>query len=74
MILPGKAWLEFRLEDVDVDGKKMQRIIQEAIFSPRGLGGTLYWYSVLPLHAFVFPTMLRNLMRSAKRKDFHKNA
>jgi hypothetical protein len=74
MILPGKAWLEFRLEDVDVDGKKMQRIIQEAIFSPRGLGGTLYWYSVLPLHAFVFPTMLRNLVRSAKRKDFHKNA
>ena len=74
MILPGKAWLEFRLEDVDVDGKKMQRIIQEATFSPRGLGGTLYWYSVLPLHAFVFPTMLRNLVRSAKRKDFHKNA
>lgn len=74
MILPGKAWLEFRLEEVEVDGTKMQKITQEAIFSPHGLGGTLYWYSIVPLHAFVFPTMLRNLVRSAKRKDFAKNA
>ena len=51
MILPGKAWLEFRIEPED--GKV--RITQEATFSPRGLGGQLYWYLVLPLHAFVFP-------------------
>ena len=74
MILPGKAWLEFRLDEIFVDGKAMQKITQEAIFSPRGLGGTLYWYSILPLHAFVFPTMLRNLVRSARRKDLFKNA
>lgn len=74
MILPGKAWLEFRVDEIEVEGKKMQKITQEAIFSPRGLGGTLYWYSILPLHAFVFPTMLRNLERSAKRKDLFNNA
>ena len=74
MVLPGKAWLEFRIDEVVVDGKKEQKITQEAIFSPRGLGGTLYWYSILPLHAFVFPTMLRNLVRSARRKDLYRNA
>ena len=70
MILPGKAWLEFRIEKV---GDKT-RIIQEATFSPRGLGGQLYWYAILPLHAFVFPTMLRNIVRSSKRKALFGNA
>ena len=71
MILPGKAWLEFRIRAIE--GKEAQgkiEITQEAIFLPRGLGGTLYWYAVKPFHAFVFPTMLRNIVRSAKRKDY----
>ncbi|MBM3722343.1 MAG: SDR family oxidoreductase [Actinobacteria bacterium] len=70
MILPGKAWLEFRISSED--GKI--RIVQEATFSPRGLGGQLYWYVVLPLHAFVFPTMLRNIVRSSKRKALFGDA
>jgi uncharacterized protein YbjT (DUF2867 family) len=70
MILPGKAWLEFRIEKVG----EQTRIIQEATFSPRGLGGQLYWYAILPLHAFVFPTMLRNIVRSSKRKALFGNA
>ena len=70
MILPGKAWLEFRIEEID--GKV--QIIQEARFSPRGLGGQLYWYAILPLHAFVFPTMLRNIVRSSKRKALFGDA
>ena len=63
MVLPGKAWLEFRVSDEN--GKT--RIIQEATFSPRGLGGQLYWYSVLPFHTFVFPTMLRNIVKKTQR-------
>lgn len=70
MILPGKAWLEFRISN---EGEKVQ-IVQEATFSPRGLGGQLYWYAVLPLHAFVFPTMLRNIVRSSKRKALFGDA
>ena len=70
MILPGKAWLEFRIEQ---EGEQV-RIIQEATFSPRGLGGQLYWYAILPLHAFVFPTMLRNIVRSSKRKALFGDA
>jgi hypothetical protein len=45
-------------------------IIQEASYSPRGLGGQLYWFAVMPFHIFVFPTMVRNLIRSANRKDY----
>jgi nucleoside-diphosphate-sugar epimerase len=66
MVLPGKAWLEFTI--IEEGGKRTVR--QEAIFSPRGLGGQLYWYAVLPFHAFVFPTTLRNLIRKANRTDY----
>ena len=67
MILPGKAWLEFRISKL---ANGQSEVVQEASFSPRGLGGQLYWYAVLPLHTFVFPTMIRNLIRSANRKDY----
>jgi uncharacterized protein YbjT (DUF2867 family) len=74
MVLPGKAWLEFRIEEKSENGKSQFRVIQEASFSPRGLGGQAYWYAILPLHAFVFPTMLRNLVKSARAKDAVKGA
>jgi uncharacterized protein YbjT (DUF2867 family) len=67
MILPGKAWLEFRIKKLP---NGQSELTQEASYSPRGLGGQLYWYAVLPLHTFVFPTMIRNLIRSANRKDY----
>lgn len=68
MILPGKAWLEFTTEQV---GNQV-RIIQQARFAPHGLGGQLYWYAVLPFHALVFPTMLRNIVKRARQKEsFH---
>lgn len=64
MILPGKAWLEFRLEVID--GKT--KIVQEATFAPHGLGGQIYWYAVLPFHAFIFPTMLRNIVKKSEQE------
>jgi hypothetical protein len=70
MILPGKAWLEFKIEEVEVDGAKMRKISQDATFSPRGLGGQLYWFAVSPFHVLIFPMMLTNLVRSANRKDY----
>ena len=63
MVLPGKAWLEFTVSKEN--GKT--RIVQEATFNPRGLGGQLYWYSISPLHLFVFPTMLRNIVKQAAK-------
>ncbi len=53
MKLPGEAWLEFSIED--------ECLIQTATFRPKGLWGRVYWYSVLPFHAFIFQGMLNKL-------------
>jgi uncharacterized protein YbjT (DUF2867 family) len=54
MKLPGEAWLEFRIDRENV-------LHQTATFRPLGLWGRLYWYSVLPLHGFIFRGMIRNI-------------
>jgi len=53
MVLPGEAWLEFKIED--------NFIYQTATFRPHGLGGRLYWYAVMPFHWFVFNGMINNI-------------
>ncbi|MEM7813145.1 MAG: SDR family oxidoreductase [Planctomycetota bacterium] len=63
MWVPGDAELEFRVEAV---GDARTRVTQTARFRPLGLLGIAYWYAVLPLHAFVFPTMLRGIKRDAE--------
>jgi hypothetical protein len=55
MKTPGKAWLEFVLEQ-DGDGTIVK---QCALFAPRGLAGHLYWWAVWPMHGLVFPSMAR---------------
>lgn len=69
MILPGKAWLQFSVNEVVHEGKAMRSLKQLASFRPHGLGGRLYWAMVLPLHQFVFPTMAKNIIKEALAKD-----
>ncbi len=57
MKLPGHAWLEF---EVTPDGAGSV-IRQTATFDALGVLGRIYWYSVLPLHHFVFGGMLRGI-------------
>ena len=56
MILPGEAWLEFKIED-DI-------LYQTATFRPHGLAGRLYWYLVTPFHWFVFNGMINRIAKS----------
>ncbi|MFM8365918.1 MAG: SDR family oxidoreductase [Candidatus Nanopelagicaceae bacterium] len=65
MILPGKAWLEFTLEEEN--GKT--KATQVATFQPRGLGGQLYWRGISPFHTLLFPTMLRNICKTAAKES-----
>ena len=58
MKLPGEAWLEFSIEDLPDGGQGLR---QTATFRPQGLLGRLYWFSVLPFHALLFPRMARVL-------------
>ncbi len=54
MKLPGEAWLEFKINTHN-------ELVQTATFRPLGLLGRLYWYSVLPFHAFIFKGMAKNI-------------
>ncbi len=54
MKLPGEAWLEFKIDQNNI-------LTQTATFRPLGLLGRLYWYSVLPLHGFIFKGMINNI-------------
>jgi hypothetical protein len=63
MKLPGRAWLRF---DVTPDGGGAE-IRQTAYYEPKGLFGYLYWWSVYPLHALLFPAMLRAIAARAER-------
>ena len=56
MKLPGEAWLEFKIDVNNV-------LTQTATFRPLGLYGRLYWYAMLPFHAFIFRGMLRNIAK-----------
>jgi uncharacterized protein YbjT (DUF2867 family) len=55
MKVPGRAWLEFKV-DADGDGALIH---QTAVFEPSGLSGLAYWYSLYPVHGLVFGGMLR---------------
>ncbi|KPK28706.1 MAG: epimerase [Desulfobacterales bacterium SG8_35_2] len=59
MKLPGKAWLEFIIED--------NMLIQTAHFFPRGILGRLYWYSTLVFHNLVFQDLAEKIVRQAEQ-------
>jgi len=62
MKLPGVATLEFELEPRNGH----TQLSQTARFQPRGLLGILYWYAVMPLHGYVFRSMLRGIREVAE--------
>jgi uncharacterized protein YbjT (DUF2867 family) len=62
MKLPGRAWLEFEVEE-DASGSKLR---QTAIFDPVGLLGLAYWYVLYPLHQLVFAGMLRGIVKAVE--------
>jgi uncharacterized protein YbjT (DUF2867 family) len=62
MKLPGRAWLQF---DVVPGDGATTRIRQTAVFDPSGVLGLIYWASLLPVHAFIFSGMIRNVAARA---------
>ena len=63
MKVPGYAWLEFTVSPGESGGSVLN---QRAVFFPHGLGGRLYWYSIMPFHGIVFQGMARGLARKAE--------
>jgi uncharacterized protein YbjT (DUF2867 family) len=60
MKLPGRAWLEFSVED---QGDR-SLIRQTAIFDPIGVAGLMYWYVLYPVHKLMFGKMLNAIAAS----------
>ena len=62
MKLPGRAWLQFEVEDKD--GRTELR--QTALFDPVGLAGLVYWYSLFLVHGLVFGRMIKAIAARAE--------
>jgi uncharacterized protein YbjT (DUF2867 family) len=62
MKLPGLAWLEMTTTSDDAGGSLYT---QRAVFFPRGLGGRLYWYAILPFHGIIFAGMAARISKRA---------
>lgn len=56
MRLPGRGWLQWENEARDGGGTLLR---QTAVFAPRGLTGTLYWYALYPFHRPIFARLIR---------------
>jgi uncharacterized protein YbjT (DUF2867 family)/uncharacterized protein YndB with AHSA1/START domain len=61
MKVPGAAWLEW----TTLPEAGGTRLVQTASFAPRGLGGTLYWYLLYPVHRAIFSDLVQAIGRSA---------
>jgi len=57
MRVPGKAWLEFKIDN--------GRLIQSAYFIPKGVLGRLYWSLLSPIHSLLFRNMIRSVLKNA---------
>ncbi|NEM90399.1 SDR family oxidoreductase [Galbitalea soli] len=62
MKLPGLAWLELTASP-DPAGGSLYR--QRAVFFPKGLGGRLYWFAILPFHGIIFAGMASRITSKA---------
>lgn len=57
MKLPGKAWLEFAVEDLG----DRRRLSVRAHYYAKTLLGRLNWYFFLPFHIFIFRDLIRGI-------------
>jgi uncharacterized protein YbjT (DUF2867 family) len=57
MKLPGRAWLEFRIEPWG----KQNRVVVQAYYDTRTFFGHLYWYLFLPFHWYIFERLLSQI-------------
>ncbi len=55
MKVPGKAWLQYEI----VENENNCQLTQTAFFAPKGLFGLIYWYSLFPVHIFIFRGMIK---------------
>jgi uncharacterized protein YbjT (DUF2867 family) len=63
MKLPGKAVLDFQLQQVDPHSVQIR---QTAWYQADGFSGMIYWFSVLPFHGFIFQGMIQGIAKATR--------
>ena len=61
MKVPGRAYLKFEVSPTNAGSK----IVQTAVFQPKGLFGRIYWWFFWPFHQIIFKQMLRQIAHFA---------
>jgi uncharacterized protein YbjT (DUF2867 family) len=61
MKIPGRAWLQFRIDDL----RSRRHLSVTAYHDARSLAGKAYWYACLPFHYFVFRKLIEEIERRA---------
>lgn len=57
MKLPGRAWLEFKIEELE----RLNKLSVTAYFEPYDWKGIVYWYNFLPFHHILFTKLLKQI-------------
>lgn len=65
MKLPGKAWLQFTIREINDNESVLN---QTAFFEPKGLFGIIYWYSIYFFHSYIFGGMIRDFKLRSERR------
>jgi len=63
MKLPGYGWLKFEISPEN-------KLNITAYFKPKGLFGYLYWYSLYPIHNFVFEGLIKKIKRNSEKNPY----
>ena len=69
MLLPGQAWLDFRV----VPERDGSRLVITAIMEPKGVLGWLYWWSTFPFHRIGFLKLARVMAVEAETEKPFRN-
>ncbi len=61
MRIPGKAWLEFTIDQKD----GTSRLGVTAYYDTNSIFGKIYWYMCLPLHHFIFYNLIKTIEKKS---------
>ena len=61
MKLPGKAWLQFKVDPEEGSN----RLSVNAYYQPAGVFGKPYWYACLPFHFLIFHNLIKQIEKRA---------
>ncbi len=67
MKVPGRAWLRYEMRPREGGS----RLVQTAIFAPRGFWGPVYWKALYPIHRWIFSDMANAIRRQAEKNAQH---